>query len=125
VPACFGHIDSVVFGGSFDVGEGLFALVVGNVFDLIEASNGVTDVGGVGERLFALVWERVGCGGKFVALLCVEGFVVFMVLPGCFHGGLQFRGKMAACGCHSIGWDLRRRCCESTLAWFRDMLLGL
>jgi hypothetical protein len=95
VPACFGHVDSVVFGGGFDVGEGLFALVVGNVFDLIEAGNCVSDVGGVGERLFALVGEGVGSRGKFVALLCVEGFVVFVVLPGCFHCGLQFRGKIA------------------------------
>jgi hypothetical protein len=95
VPACFGHVDSVVFGGSFDIGEGLFALLVGNVFDLIEAGDGITDVGGVGERLFALVGEGVGGGGKFVTLLCVEGFVVFVVLPGCFHGGLQFRRKIA------------------------------
>lgn len=103
MPACFGHVDAVVFGGGFDVSEGLFALVVGNVFDLIEAGDGITNVRGVGEWFFALVGEGVGGGGKFVALLCVEGFVVFVVLPGCFHRGLQFRGKIAGLRA-SFGW---------------------
>ena len=96
VPACFSHVNAVVFGGGFDVGKCLFAFVVGDVFNLIEAGDGVADVRGVGERLFALVGESVGGGGELVALLCVEGLIVFVVLPSFFHGGLQSRGKIAS-----------------------------
>ena len=53
VPVGFGHFDTVVFGCGLDVGEGLFALVVGDIFHLVEAGDGVADVGGVVERLFA------------------------------------------------------------------------
>jgi hypothetical protein len=85
VPAGFGHVYTVVFCGGLDVGEGLFAFVIGDVFDLIEAGDGVADMGGVVKGLLALVGKGVDRGGEFVALLCVEGLVVFMVLPGCFH----------------------------------------
>jgi len=77
--------------GRFDVGEGLLALVVGDVFDLVEAGDGVADVRGVCERLFAPVGKSVDGGRECVALLCVEGFVVFVMLPGCFYGRLQSR----------------------------------
>jgi hypothetical protein len=93
-PACFGHVDAIVFGGGFDVSKGLFSLVVGDVFDLIEASNGVADVRGVGEGFLAFVGEGVDEGGELIALLCVEGLVVFVMFPGCFHVGLQSCGKM-------------------------------
>jgi hypothetical protein len=42
-----------MFGCCLNVGEGLFALVVGDIFHLVEAGDGVADVGGVVERLFA------------------------------------------------------------------------
>jgi len=48
----FLHLDPVVFCGGFDVREGLLAFVVGDVFDLVEAGDGVADVRGVVERLF-------------------------------------------------------------------------
>jgi hypothetical protein len=89
VPSGLRHVDTVVFGGGFDVGEGLFALLISDVFDLIEAGDGVPNVGSVCERLFALGCECVDGGREFVALFCVEGFIVFVMLPGCFHGGLQ------------------------------------
>lgn len=89
MPVGLGHCYAVVFGGGFDVGEGLVAFVVGDVFDLVEAGDGVANVGGVVERLFALVGEGVDRCGECVAFFGVEGFVVFVVLPGCFHGGLQ------------------------------------
>jgi hypothetical protein len=89
VPAGFGDLYAVVLGGGFDVGEGLFALVVGDVLHLIEAGDGVADVGGVVERLLALVGEGIDGCGKLVSLLCIEGLVVFVVLPGCFHDELQ------------------------------------
>ena len=41
-----GHVDAVVLCGGLDVGEGLFALVVRHVLDLIEAADGVADVRG-------------------------------------------------------------------------------
>jgi hypothetical protein len=91
VPAGFGHLYAVVLCGGFDVGEGLFALVVGDVFDLIEARDGVADVGDVIQRLLALVGEGVNGCGKVVSLLCIEGLVVFVVLPSCFHDELQSR----------------------------------
>jgi len=47
VPIAFGHLYAVVLCCGFDVGEGLFALLVGDVFDLIETGDGVADVGGV------------------------------------------------------------------------------
>ena len=56
----FGHLYAIVLRGGFDVGEGLFALVVGDVLYLIEAGDGVADVGGVVERLLALLREGVG-----------------------------------------------------------------
>jgi len=85
VPACFGHLNAVVFGSGFDVGKGLFAFVVGDVFDLIEPGDGVADVGGVIQGFLAFVGEGIGGRWEFVALLCVESFVVFVMLPCCFH----------------------------------------
>jgi len=85
MPVGFGHIDTVVFGCGFDVCEGLFAFVVGNILDLVEAGDGVADVRGVVERLFALFWKGVNGGREIVALVGVEGFVVLVVFPCCFH----------------------------------------
>ena len=53
MPVGFRHFYAVVFGGGFNVGEGVFAFVVGDILDLVEAGDGVADVGGVVERLFA------------------------------------------------------------------------
>jgi hypothetical protein len=89
VPVGFGHFDTVVFGCGLDVGEGLFALVVGDILDLVETGDGVADVRGVVERLFAFFGEGVDGGGKIVALLGVERFIVLVVLPCCFHVVLQ------------------------------------
>jgi hypothetical protein len=89
VPVGFGHFDTIVFGRRFDVGEGLFALVIGDILDPIEASDCVADVRGVVERLFAFFGKSVNGGGKIVALLGVEGFVVLVVFPCCFHVVLQ------------------------------------
>jgi hypothetical protein len=85
VPVAFFDLYAVVFGGGLDVGEGLFAFVVGDVFDLVEAGDGVADVRGVVQGLLALVGKGVDRGREIVAFLCVQGFVVFVVLPGCFH----------------------------------------
>ncbi len=89
MPTGLSYIDAVVFGGSLDIGEGLFALLVGDIFDLIEAGDSVAYMGGVGQRLLAFVRKGVDRGGKIVALLCVEGLVVFVMPPCRFHGGLQ------------------------------------
>lgn len=83
------HFDSVVSRSGFDVGESLFALMVCDSFDLVEASDCVSDVGGVAERLLALVGEGVDGGGEIIAFGCVERFVVFVRLPGRFHRLLQ------------------------------------
>ena len=85
MPVCFGHFDTVVFCRRFDIGEGLFALVIGDILDLVEAGDGVADVRGVVERLFALFWKGVNGGREIVALVGVEGFVVLVVFPCCFH----------------------------------------
>jgi len=87
VPVGFGHLDAVVFCGGFDVGEGLIALVIGDIFDLVEAGDGVADVRGIVEGLLALVGECVDGGGEFVTLFGVEGLVVFVVFPCSFHDG--------------------------------------
>ena len=89
VPVDFGHFDTVVFGRGFDVGEGLFALVVGDVLDLVEAGDCVADVRGVVERLFAFIGKGVDGGRKIVALLGVESFIVLVVFPCCLHVVLQ------------------------------------
>jgi hypothetical protein len=78
-----------VSGGGFDVGECLIALLVCDSFDLVEASDGVADVGGIAERLFTFVGEGVDGGGKIIAFGCVERFVVFVRFPGRFHWLLQ------------------------------------
>ena len=88
-PVGFGHVDAVVFCGCLDIGEGLFALVVGDVFDLVKAGDGVADVRGIVERLFALVGEGEDGCGEFVALVCVKRFAVFVMFPGSFHDRLQ------------------------------------
>ena len=124
----FGHLYAIVLRGGFDVGEGLFALVVGDVLYLIEAGDGVADVGCVVERLLAFVGEGVDGGGEFVALLGVEGFIVFVMLPGSFHGRLQLCFQIAPMhkSLTKLGCDLCARCCDGErFAAFRDMLLGL
>jgi hypothetical protein len=96
LPVSLGHFDTVMLCGGFDVGEGLFALVVGDVLDLIEASDGVADVGGIVQWFLALVGEGIDGCRKAVALLRVEGFIVFVVLPGCFHHGSNLGSLCAA-----------------------------
>ena len=86
VPAGFGHVYTVVFCGGLDVGEGLFAFVIGDVFDLIEAGDGVADMGGVVQRLLALVGEGVDGFGEFgaaafelgIKLACLFTIVLFL-----------------------------------------------
>src|ERR1700722_1592860 len=85
VPAGFGHAYTVVLRRCLDVGEGLFAFVIGDVFDLIEAGDGVADMGGVVQWLLAFGGKSINRSRKFVAFLCIECFVVIVVLPGCFH----------------------------------------
>jgi len=63
VPAVFGHFDSVVFGRGFDIGERLFPFLVGDVLDLVETSDGITDMRCVAERFFAFVGESEHGGG--------------------------------------------------------------
>src|SRR5208337_2652851 len=57
-PVRFRHVDAVVLGGLLDVGEGQFAVSVGNVNRLIEAGDGVSDVFRVRQWLLALLGER-------------------------------------------------------------------
>lgn len=108
MPAGLGHFDAIVFCRSFDVYEGLVALVVGDVLDLVETSDGVADVGCVVKRLLAFVGEGVDGGGEFVALLGVERFVGFVMLPGCIHGRLQtcFRSRRRTGVLRKLGCDL-------------------
>jgi hypothetical protein len=108
MPAGLGHFDAIVFCRSFDVCEGLVALVVGDVLDLIETSDGVANVGRVVEGLLTFVGEGVDGGGEFVALLGVERFVVFVMLPGCIHDGLQscFRSRRRTGVLRKLGCDL-------------------
>ena len=89
VPAAFGHLDSVVVGCGFDVGEGLFPLLVGDVLDLVETGDGIADMRGVAEWFFAFVGESEYGGGQFVALIRVHGLIVLVMFPGCFHDELQ------------------------------------
>jgi hypothetical protein len=123
VPATLSHLDAIVFGCGFDVGEGLFALMIGDVFDLIEAGDGIANMRGIVERLFALFGEGKGRSGDFVALFRVESLIVFVMLPGCFHRGLQFCERCRLTSRCFIGCDRRCKCCEGASTAFRGMLL--
>jgi hypothetical protein len=57
-------VDAVVLRRLLDVGEGEVAVFVGDTLDLVEAGQGVLDVGSVRQRLFALLGERVGVSGS-------------------------------------------------------------
>ncbi len=61
-PRTGSHFDAVVPGSFPDVGKCLFPLLVGDVLDLVKASEGVADVAGVGERFLALLRDRPVCG---------------------------------------------------------------
>jgi len=110
VPVGFCHLHAIVFCGGLDVGEGLFAFVVGDVFDLVEAGDGVADVRGVVQWLLAFVGKGVDRGREVVAFLCVQGFVVFVVLPGCFHlssgarSSLRWNVMLRVVGCRVMAW---------------------
>lgn len=67
LPTGLGHLYAVVFCGGLDVGEGLLALVVGDVLYLIETRDGVADVRGVGEGFLALAGEGVDGVGEIGA----------------------------------------------------------
>ena len=78
VPACFLHVDAKLFRCGLDPMEGLFALGVGDVLDLIEAGDRITYVGCVVERLLALFGEGIGGVAHLVAVFggeCVLGIV--------------------------------------------------
>jgi hypothetical protein len=99
MPSGFGHVDTIVPGCSFDIAERLFALVVGDVLDLVEAGDGVTDVRRVVQGLLALVGEGIDRGGEVAAFFGVECFVVFVMLPGCFHAVPSRFLIVLACSC--------------------------
>src|ERR1035437_5274672 len=80
VPVFFREPDTVVLGGFLDVGERDVAFFVRDRADLIEARDRVPDVRRVGQRLFALLRERVDAVGQVAAL---GELAVFLVgLPG-------------------------------------------
>jgi imidazolonepropionase-like amidohydrolase len=110
MPVGFVHFNTVVFGCSFDVGKGLFALVVGNIFHLVEAGDGVADVGGVVKRLFALLRKGVDRGRKVVTLFGVESVVVLVVFPGCFHIPSMCTPACRWFGLRTGGWMWRGGC---------------
>src|SRR5262245_15660878 len=57
LPVILAHIDAVMLGGFLDVGEGQFAVIVGNADRLVETGNSVSHVTRVGHRLFTLLRE--------------------------------------------------------------------
>jgi len=67
------HLDAEFPGCSFDSVEGLLAVFVGDVLDLIESRDGVADVGGVFEGFFALVGEGVVGVVDVLAIVGGEG----------------------------------------------------
>jgi hypothetical protein len=128
LPASLRHVDAVVLCGGLDVGEGLFALVVCDILDLIEAGDGVADMGGVVQRLLALVGEGIDGCGELAALLRVEGFIVFVVLPGCFHHGSNLVFTLRWVQWRYARLDVVRRLNvvnEGPICVARGMLLGL
>src|SRR5277367_2705964 len=72
-----------MFGRLLYVGEGQGAVVIGDIFDLIESRDGVANVLGISHRLFTLLREgehrigQVAFGCQFPMLL--------MRLPGRLH----------------------------------------
>ena len=58
-PIRLGHLDGVMLGSLLDVRKRKVSLGVGNPAHLIETSEGIAYVGGVRQRLFPLVRERV------------------------------------------------------------------
>src|ERR1700684_1328896 len=82
-----------MFGRLLDVGEGQGPIVVGDIFDLIEPRNGVTNMLRVGHRLFALARkckDRVG-----PAAFGRQLPVLLMRLPGRLHRDLLL-GSLAS-----------------------------
>src|SRR5438132_3258481 len=77
-PVVGGDVDVERAGGRPDALPGLVPLGVGHALDLVEAGDGVADVGGVGERLLALVGEGEGAVGHPVLL----GRAQALGLPG-------------------------------------------
>jgi hypothetical protein len=57
LPGGLFHLYAELFSCGFDSVEGFFALFVGDVLDLVEAGDGVADVRGVFQGLFAFVGE--------------------------------------------------------------------
>ena len=111
LPVSLRLFDAVVLSSGLDVGEGLFALVVGDVLHLIEAGDGVAHMGGIVQRLLALVGEGVDGFGKVVALLCVEGLrgaprLLSSCLQSCVYPAL------CAVALREIGCCSLAKCCE-------------
>lgn len=90
LPVCLFHLHAEVFGGVFDSVECLLALLVRDTLYLVEAGDGVTDMGGVLKRFFALVGEGV------------LGFVDFLAAFGGEGVGFRWNGSVAP------GTDVRR-----------------
>ncbi len=99
VPGGFGKFDAELFGGGFDVSEGLVAFGVSDIFDLVEAGDGVADVGGVVERLLALIGEGEGVLAETVALVGGESSGG-LLCGGFLCGG--FFGRRLLCGGHVV-----------------------
>jgi hypothetical protein len=63
-PTGFGDLDGVLLGGGLDAPEGGVARAVADTLGLVEAGDGVADVGGVVQRLLPLFRGGEGVGGK-------------------------------------------------------------
>ena len=57
LPVILAHVYAIILGGFPDVGEGQFAVFVGNADRLVETGDSVSDMARVGHRLLALFWE--------------------------------------------------------------------
>src|SRR5689334_2471629 len=75
LPVFFGHVDAVMLCRLLDIGEGKFAILLGDAGRLVETGDGVPDVAHVGQRLLALFGKgehavrQVTSPGEFSVLL--------------------------------------------------------
>ena len=95
-----GDVDADFFGCGLDAVEGLFAVFVGDALDLVEARDGVADVRGVFDGLFALVGEGV-VGG--VDVLAIFGGEVWDLVG---MGGAPGTALRRRASCRLVGLDV-------------------
>src|SRR5689334_2303102 len=89
-PVALLDVDAVVLGGFLDVGERQVAVGVGDALDLIEAGQGVPDVGRVRQRLLALLGKGEDALGQVAPLRQITVLRMWFPRGMCCHQNTSF-----------------------------------